>query len=89
MAANAGYGLAEEYWANRLQDWRLRIGVLECLVWGVYRNLHLLNLQIVSEGSQFITTVDLTLTGDFAEELNGVVDFLIGLKGNFPGYQSA
>src|SRR5690606_18165918 len=53
------------------------------------RNVHLLNHQVSADGRRFSTSVDLTLNPEFAQGLTGVVGFSIGLKGDFPGYQSA
>jgi len=35
-----------EYWANPLQDWRIRAGVLECITAGPNRSVHLLTREL-------------------------------------------
>ena len=38
--------IGPEYWANRLQDWRISAGRLECVRSGQDRNVHLLTRQL-------------------------------------------
>jgi len=41
--------IGPEYWANPMQDWRVRAGVLECFTAGPNRSVHLLTRE-VSQG---------------------------------------
>ena len=81
--------LGEEYWANRLQDWCIRDGYLECLVYGQNRNVHLLTHQVGSSGNHFTTSVSLKLNGEAIDKFDGEIGFTLGLKGRYPGFQSA
>jgi len=42
-----------EYWANRLQDWRIADGRLECIFSGPDRNIHLLTRQLGRDSGEF------------------------------------
>ena len=48
-----------EYWANPLQDWRIRNGRLECVVSGGNRNVHLLTHQLGQREGDLMMTVRL------------------------------
>jgi hypothetical protein len=47
------------FWGNRLQDWRIKGGRLECLVKGRNRTLHCLTTQLKPAGQPFETSVNL------------------------------
>lgn len=81
--------LGPEYWANRLQDWQIVDGKLECLKLGPNRNVHWLTHQISNKGEVFSMSVRLQINEKFSAQMEGVMGFSVGLKGNFPGYQSA
>ncbi len=56
-----------EYWGNRLQDWRLKDGKLECLVKGRNRTLHCLTTQLSSHAESFETSVNVRFLADPSE----------------------
>ncbi len=51
--------LGEQYWANRLQDWRLRSGRIECVVDRIapMRTVHLLTARLGQQAGEFEMSV--------------------------------
>lgn len=49
-----------ECWGNRLQDWRIRNGKLECIIEGTHRTLHCLTAQLGAHPQAFETSVTVT-----------------------------
>ena len=70
-----------EYWGNRLQDWRIQDGKVECLVRGRNRTLHSLVCQLTDRLDSFSLSVVISLgdQGDGMLEEN-YVGFRIGAK---------
>lgn len=67
------------YWANRLQDWRLKDGRIECITSGTDRNLALLTRQLADTPGAFSMSVRL---GRMSEKAgHGWAGFSIGRKG--------
>jgi len=56
--------IGPEYWANRLQDWRISGGRLECLVSAENRNVHILTHQIGGQKGDFNTSVKFGLINE-------------------------
>jgi len=81
--------IGSDYWANRLQDWRIASGKLECLILSANRNVHLLTYQMADDSADLQMEVDVKVNSDFYASFNGTIGFSIGLKGRYPGYQSA
>lgn len=70
-----------EFWGNRLQDWRIRGGKLECLVQGRNRTLHCLTTQLSAGLQGFETSVRLRLVpGGTAAAENQYAGFRLGAK---------
>jgi len=68
-----------EYWANRLQDWRVRDGRLECVGGGPLRTVHLLTRRLGAGGGEFEARVELGRLGRAAaDSAAGGAGFLIG-----------
>ncbi len=68
-----------EYWANRLQDWGVRDGHLECVGGGPLRTVHLLTRRLGSGAGPFETRVRLGALGTAAaDSAAGGAGFLIG-----------
>ncbi len=72
-----------EYWANRLQDWRLRNGRLECVAQRPMRTVHLLTRRLANTHGNFELSVRLgpleptrTLSGESS------AGFLVGAGGH-------
>ncbi|MFH5886395.1 alkaline phosphatase D family protein, partial [Halalkalibaculum sp. DA3122] len=76
------------FWGNRLQDWHIRDGKVECKVSDNNRTLHCLTHQLIEQRGAFSVTAEVELmnTSDSPEDRIG---FRIGAKGNFPDYRSA
>lgn len=82
--------VGQEYWANRLQDWRVTEGRLECIMPGTNRNVHLLTRDLGARKGDFTMSVRFGLTGNDAE-VSGKnwVGFRIGAKGEFDDYRDS
>jgi PhoD-like phosphatase len=81
--------IGPEYWANRLQDWRLHDGRLECVGQRLpYRTLHLLSHRIPVEADDLVLTVRLGLAN---AETGGTHEagFLVGAGGDELDYRAA
>lgn len=76
-----------EYWANRLQDWRITEGRLECVTSGVNRNLHLLTCQTGSQVGEM--TLKVRLGSLDADRGQGWVGFRIGARAEIGDYRRA
>src|SRR5436853_5951678 len=80
--------LGPEYWANRLQDWRLREGRIECFQSGGDRNVYLLTHELSSRAEAFETRVKLgRLEGERLPDDRGYAGFRIGMRGPFNDYR--
>lgn len=70
-----------EFWGNRLQDWRIRDGKLECLIRGSNRTLHCLATQLNATFQPFQSTVFLRLPGnEQADGATAYAGFRLGAK---------
>ena len=102
MAVNAGAGefasvfpvdaervwLGPDYWANRLQDWRVAGGRIECLHSGGDRNVHLLTRQLAPGTGDLTMSVRLGKLG--AGRLSpGWVGFRVGSIGEWKDYRDS
>ncbi len=68
-----------EFWANRLQDWRVREGRLECVGGGPLRTVHLLTRRLGPGGGDLEARVQLGTLGTVAaDSVAGGAGFLIG-----------
>ena len=75
-----------EYWGNRLQDWSVGDGVLECRRRAPNRALHCLTRRLTPTGNDFTTdvVVDLPRGGNV-----GYTGFRVGAKGPYADSRSA
>lgn len=89
--------IGPEYWANRLQDWRLVGGQAECVLAGRHRALHLLTHRLGTVRTGFTTSVTVERT-DMVESESGAdtgqlgndwIGFRLGAKGPNADYRSA
>jgi phosphodiesterase/alkaline phosphatase D-like protein len=79
-----------DYWANPLQDWRLRNGLLECHVAGGDRNVFLLTREIAERPGDLDISVTLgRLAGDTGPLGEGFVGFRVGIRGAFDDYRDS
>ena len=79
--------IGPEYWANPLEDWRLREGYLECARSGPNRNVHLLTHQLSDEFADFELSVHVG-TQD-VQQGQGSVGFAIGIRSELGDYRSS
>ncbi|MEZ6066985.1 MAG: hypothetical protein R3B90_15075 [Planctomycetaceae bacterium] len=87
MAQHDRVWIGPEYWANPMEDWRLREGVLECTRAGADRNLQLLTHQLSAEDAAFELSVHLG-TQD-VQQGQGSAGFAIGIRSELGDYRSA
>src|SRR3954447_11092572 len=82
--------IGPQFWANPLQDWRLRDGRIECFVSGGDRNVYLLTHEVVSAPG----TLELKVKLGRMEEGRGVnqpgwVGFRVGVRGRENDYRDS
>ncbi|HQL73711.1 MAG: Sialidase precursor [Planctomycetes bacterium ADurb.Bin126] len=77
-----------DFWANRLQDWQVANGRLECLGRLPLRTVHLLTRRLSDKGQAFEMTVRLGRTGP-GTPADALAGFLIGAGGDDLDYRSA
>nr|WKN35401.1 alkaline phosphatase D family protein [Tunicatimonas sp. TK19036] len=79
-----------EYWGNRLQDWQIKDGKLQCDVRAENRTLHSLTCQLSESAKAFETSVILEFPDSQSEKSEkNYAGFRIGAKGKFDDYRSA
>jgi hypothetical protein len=80
--------IGPQYWANRLQDWELNDGRLECITSQPNRNVNILTWRLKDEPGTFVFTIK---TGLLNEELAGNdaywMGMRIGARGRFYDYR--
>ena len=83
--------IGPEYWSNRLQDWRIRQGRLECVISGHDRNVHLLTRQLGKQKGDLRISVRLgrLQNNEESKSVNGWAGFRIGAKGRFNDYRDS
>ena len=77
-----------QYWSNRLQDWRIAGGRLECVTSGGDRNVHLLTRQLGDGKGDLRMTVRLGKLGEGGAS-NGWVGFRVGARGYWNDYRDS
>lgn len=82
--------LGPEYWANPLQDWRIRNGRMECLVAGGDRNVVLLTRELSTSTGDLTMSVRVgRLDGETTQLGQGFVGFRLGIRGQFHDYRDS
>ncbi|MCG6921809.1 MAG: alkaline phosphatase D family protein [Acidobacteria bacterium] len=82
--------IGPDYWANPLQDWHLRNGLLECHVAGGDRNVFLLTRETGARPGDLDMSVTLgRLAGDTGPLGEGFVGFRVGIRGAFDDYRDS
>ncbi len=82
--------IGPEYWANRLQDWRVSQGRLECTTSGPNRNVHLLTHQLGEQRGGFTMSVRLgSLRASEGQIGDGWAGFRVGAKGYYREYRDS
>lgn len=79
-----------EYWTNRLQDWRVAGGRLECVTSGGDRNVHLLTRQLGAGAGGLKMSVRLgAIEPDKARRSPGWAGFRVGAIGYWKDYRDS
>lgn len=82
--------IGSEYWSNRLQDWQISNGRLECTFSGPDRNVHILTHDLHDKPGTLNLSVDLGSLNEGTKDLpNAWVGFKIGAKGEFHDYRDS
>ncbi|MBT3286936.1 MAG: hypothetical protein HN380_06275 [Victivallales bacterium] len=84
--------VGESMWANRLQDWRVADGWLECVADGAdaFRTVHLLTHRLQKTGAAFSTSVTVRLrAGQGTVRPDAVAGFLVGVGKDEMDYRAA
>ncbi|MBL8175572.1 MAG: hypothetical protein JNK48_12945, partial [Bryobacterales bacterium] len=82
--------LGPEYWANPMQDWRIRKGRLECFIAGGDRNVFLLTREVNGSKGDFTMSVRLGRLEEDRQMLDaGFAGFRVGVKGEFKDYRDS
>ena len=81
--------LGPEYWANRLQDWRVTNGRIECVTSGADRNVHLLTRQLGEAKGDLKMSVHLGRLDQDKPLTPGWAGFRVGVLGPFKDYRDS
>ena len=76
-----------EFWANPLEDWRVKDGRLECLRGGANRNVHLLTRQLGAQRGTLQSSVVVARLSKAGAR--GSAGFRIGIRSELGDYRSA
>ena len=76
-----------EYWGNRLQDWQIRDGQVQCNLSDQNRTLHCLTHQLSEASAPFETQITVNFQNRSGKQ--NYAGFRIGAKGPFDDYRSA
>ncbi len=80
--------VGSEYWANRLQDWQVNNGRLECVTSQVNRNINVLTWRLKKESGTFVISVNTgLLTDNLAGNDKNWMGLKIGARGQFDDYR--
>ncbi len=79
--------IGPQYWANRLQDWRIANGRLECVTSGFDRNVHVLTCQLGKQRGDFQMSVNLGRLDRDVRPGDGWVGFRIGAQTPYGDYR--
>jgi len=82
--------IGPDFWANRLQDWRLSGGRLECVLAAEGRNVFLLTREVADRPGDLFLRVRLGQPADETETaFKGWIGYMIGVKGEFDEYRDS
>ncbi len=70
--------LGEDFWANPMEDWRIRDGAAECQTTGGDRNIHLVTHQLTNADGSFQMTVRVSQIE--VKQTDGGAGFRIGIR---------
>lgn len=78
--------LGEEFWANPMEDWRIKEGAAECLSTGGSRNIQLVTHQLTNTEAPFRMSVH--VNQQEVKQQDGGVGFRVGVKSDINEYRS-
>lgn len=80
--------LGADYWANPLQDWRVKDGQAECIAAKPNRNVHVLTRELADRSGDLRMTVKISRVdgGTLAGDGKGSAGFKIGILGTLRDY---
>ena len=80
--------VGSEYWANRLQDWQVNNGRLECVTSQANRNINVLTWRLEQEPGTFVVSVSTgLLTDNLAGDDKSWMGLKMGARGQFDDYR--
>ncbi|APS40582.1 alkaline phosphatase D family protein [Salegentibacter sp. T436] len=68
------------YWTNRLQDFRIRNGALECIFQGENRTVHHLTLQMGNSRNSFTSSIEVKFSEHLTASAQNKIGFVLGAK---------
>ena len=82
--------IGPEFWANPLQDWRVRSGRIECFVAGGDRNVYLLTHELSAKPLPFSMRVRIgRLEEDSTPLVDGFAGFRFGIRSRYNDYRDS
>jgi len=81
----------DDIWVQRLQDWYIQNGELQCMAHGVDRTVHILTHQLSSEKKSFKAEIEIRFLNKNINDsvLENHAGFRLGVKGRYEDYRSA
>ena len=79
--------LGPDFWANRLQDWEISNGRVECLVANSNRNVNLFTCELTQKKGRISVSSDIGILADIPASDKNWVGFRLGAKGQFNDYR--
>lgn len=81
----------EDLWAQRLQDWCIKNGELQCLAHGTDRTVNILTHQLAQNEKGFTASLEFRFLNKpvMETENESFAGFRLGMKGRFADYRSA
>ena len=79
--------LGPDFWANRLQDWEIADGRIECLITDSNRNVNLLTCELTEKAGEINVSADLGVLADLPVSDQNWVGFRLGARGRFNDYR--
>ncbi len=69
-----------KYWANRLQDWKVSKGMLQCVCQGENRTFHHLTMQLGNSRNSFASRIELRFSDKLLVSDKNKIGFVLGAK---------
>ncbi len=82
--------IGPDYWANRLQDWRVANGRLECVAAQPQRNVHIITRELSENKGSFTISSEMAVANKQAlKSPKGWLGFWVGVRGRFHDYRDS